>query len=149
MSSGSADGAGRPDVGSGSLGSVSLNAVATPPPSRLAGVSDDLLLRVTPPRVPRHQVARPRLKSDHERLRGHPVILVQAPAGYGKTSLLAQWRREHLALGRVVAWLSVQPSDDPSRLIQGLALSVRVAAGRPTFGHTLLDAAMPTGLEAV
>ena len=64
-------------------------------PPTLAGVADDLLLKVTPPRVPRHQIARPRLESGHERLRDHPVILVQAPAGYGKTSLLAQWRREH------------------------------------------------------
>ena len=91
---------------------MSLNAVTTPTPSRLVDVADDLLLRITPPRVPRHQVARPRLRSDHERLGGFPLILVQAPAGYGKTSLLAQWRREHLAQGRVVAWLSVQPSDD-------------------------------------
>ena len=34
-----------------------------------------------------------------DRMRGHPVMLVQAPAGFGKTSLLAQWRREHLARG--------------------------------------------------
>ena len=69
-------------------------------PRHLAGAPDDLLLKVTPPRVPRHQVARPRLQADDERLRDQPVILVQAPAGFGKTSLLAQWRREHLAQGR-------------------------------------------------
>jgi len=126
----------------------SPNAVAHRPHT-LAGVADDLLLKVTPPRVPRHQIARPRLRSDHERLRGHPVIVVQAPAGYGKTSLLAQWRREHLAQGRVVAWLSAQPRDDEVRFVRGLALSVRVAAGRPTFGHTLLEAEPPSGLEGV
>jgi len=115
----------------------------------LAGVADDLLLKVTPPRVPRHQIARPRLQSDHERLRDHPILLVQAPAGYGKTSLLAQWRREHLAQGRVVAWLSAQPADDVARFVQILALAVRAAAGRPTFGHTLLEATPPTGLEGV
>jgi LuxR family maltose regulon positive regulatory protein len=126
----------------------SWNAVASRPPI-LAGVTDDLLLKVTPPRVPRHQIARPRLQSDHERLRDHPIVLVQAPAGYGKTSLLAQWRREHLAQGRVVAWLSALPSDDVPRFVQSLALAVRAAAGRPTFGHTLLDAAAPSGLEGV
>ena len=115
----------------------------------LAGAPDDLLLRVTPPRVPRHQVTRPRLQADHERLRDHPVILVQAPAGYGKTSLLAQWRCEHLAQGRVVAWLTAQPQDHVQRFVQGLALAVRAGAGRPTFGHTLLEAAPPAGLEAV
>src|SRR6478735_466109 len=124
------------------------NAVANRSPAP-AGVADDLLLKVTPPRVPRHQIARPRLQSDHERLRDHPVILVQAPAGYGKTSLLAQWRREHLAQGRVVAWLSAQQADDVARFVQILALAIRAAAGRPTFGHTLLEATPPSGLEGV
>jgi LuxR family transcriptional regulator, maltose regulon positive regulatory protein len=99
--------------------------------------------------VPRHQLARPRLQGGHERLRDQPVIVVQAPAGQGKTSLLAQWRREHLAQGRVVAWLTAQPQDDVQRFVQGLALAVRAGAGRPTFGHTLLEAAGPAGLEGV
>ena len=98
--------------------------------------------------MPRHQVARPRLQRDHERF-ATPVVLVQAPAGFGKTSLLAQWRREHLAHGAVVAWLSAQPQDDPPRLVQSLALAVRLGAGRPTFGHTLLEAAAPGGLEGI
>jgi len=107
------------------------------------------LLKVTPPRVPRQQLARPRLQAGHERLRDCPVILVQAPSGYGKTSLLAQWRREHLAQGRVVAWLTAQPQDDIPRFVQGLALAVRTGAGRPTFGHTLLEGGAPAGLEGV
>jgi LuxR family maltose regulon positive regulatory protein len=94
-------------------------------------------------------MVRPRLQSGHERLRDHPLILVQAPAGFGKTSLLAQWRREHLAQGRVVAWVSAQPADDTPRFIRCLALAVRAGAGRPTFGHTLLNAVMPAGLEGV
>ncbi|HEY2189208.1 MAG TPA: LuxR C-terminal-related transcriptional regulator [Caldimonas sp.] len=111
--------------------------------------SDDLQLRVTPPRVSRHQVTRPRLQSDNEQLRDHPVILVQASAGFGKTSLLAQWRREHLGRGSVVAWLSAQPQDDVPRFVQSLALAVRAGAGRPTFGHTLIEAAPLAGLEGV
>jgi LuxR family transcriptional regulator, maltose regulon positive regulatory protein len=123
--------------------------LATRFPSTTAGAPDDLLLKVTPPRVARHQIARPRLQIDHEQLRDFPVLLVQAPAGFGKTSLLAQWRLEHLAQGRVVAWLSAQPQDDTARLVQGLALAVRTGAGRSTFGHTLLAGAPPAGLEGV
>ena len=48
-----------------------------------AGPADDLLLKVTPPRVPRHLVIRSRLLSGNESLRDHPVILVQAPARFG------------------------------------------------------------------
>jgi LuxR family maltose regulon positive regulatory protein len=123
--------------------------VVTPPSRKPAGPPDDLLLKVLPPRVPRHQVARARLQADHERQRDHPIVLVQAGAGYGKTSLLAQWRREHLAQGRVVAWLTAQQRDDVPRFVQALALAVRAGAGRPTFGHTLLEAAPPAGLEGV
>jgi LuxR family maltose regulon positive regulatory protein len=104
------------------------------------------VLKVTAPRMPRHHVARRRLQADNERF-ANPVVLVQAPAGFGKTSLLAQWRREHLAQGSVVAWLSAQSQDDATRLVQALSLAVRTAAGRPTFGHTLLEAVTPGGLE--
>jgi LuxR family transcriptional regulator, maltose regulon positive regulatory protein len=109
----------------------------------------DLLLKVTPPRVPRHLVARASLDSQRPVCRDAPFVLVQAPAGFGKTSLLAQWRREHLAHGAGVAWLSSQPHDDPRRFVQALALAVRVGAGRPTFGHVLLDATPADGLEGV
>jgi LuxR family maltose regulon positive regulatory protein len=118
-------------------------------PPLLRSPPDDLLLRVTAPRVPRHLVLRAHLRADHEDLRDRPVVLVQAPAGHGKTSLLAQWRREHLAHGRVVAWLSSQAQDEPPRFVQGLALAVRIGASRPTFGHTLLERPSPTGLEGV
>ncbi|MCA0244073.1 MAG: LuxR C-terminal-related transcriptional regulator [Proteobacteria bacterium] len=118
-------------------------------PRAAAGAPDDLLLKVTPPRVPRQQLVRARLQSGQAELREQPLLLVQAPAGFGKTSLLAQWRREHLAQGRVVAWLSAQARDDVPRFAQGLALALRVGAGRPTFGHTLLEGAVPAGLEGV
>ncbi|RZU02436.1 helix-turn-helix transcriptional regulator [Rivibacter subsaxonicus] len=120
------------------------------PPIAAPGPSGDLLLKVTPPRVPRELVLRSRLMAGDVRLRECPVLLLQAPAGFGKTSLLAQWRREYLGSGDVVAWLSAQQRDDPSRLIQSLALAVRMGAARPTFGHTLLDSVTtPDGLEGI
>ncbi|HWP10870.1 MAG TPA: AAA family ATPase, partial [Ramlibacter sp.] len=114
-----------------------------------AAATSDLLLKVTPPRVPRHLVARPALASGHPQFSDRPVALVQAPAGFGKTSLLAQWRREHLAQGAAVAWLTAQPQDDTPRFVQSLALAVRTGAGRPTFGHALLEASPAGGLEGI
>src|SRR5690349_1874094 len=66
----------------------------------------ELLLKTSPPRAPRHQLARPRLGLDEGRFRDVPVVVVQAPPGFGKTSLIAQWRREHLAHGAAVAWFT-------------------------------------------
>ena len=119
-----------------------------PPPEPTLAASD-LLLKVTPPRVPRHLVARGGLQAQHPSFRDRPAIVVQAPAGFGKTSLLAQWRREHLSRGAVVAWLSAQRQDEPRRLVESLCLAVRVGAGRPTFGHVLLNATAPSDLEAI
>ena len=76
-------------------------------------------------------------------------MVVQAPAGFGKTSLLAQWRREFLSVGAAVAWVSAQTRDDPLRLVQSMALAVRVATGRPAFGHGILETDTPGGLEIV
>ncbi|HET8747840.1 MAG TPA: LuxR C-terminal-related transcriptional regulator [Ramlibacter sp.] len=109
----------------------------------------DLLLKVTPPRAPGHLVPRADLQSGHPRLRDVPVLLVQAPGGFGKTSLLAQWRREQLALGGAVAWVSAAPGDDLATFVQALALAVRVGAHRPAFGHVLLEGRPPAGLEGV
>ncbi|HEY6135297.1 MAG TPA: LuxR C-terminal-related transcriptional regulator, partial [Rubrivivax sp.] len=72
---------------------------------------------------------------------------VQASAGFGKTTLLAQWRREYLRQGAVVAWTQSQPQDGPQRLLQSMALALRTGAGRPGFGRTLLDERLAPGFE--
>jgi len=58
------------------------------------------------------------------------LTLISAPAGYGKTTLAAQWAAQH---GQSVAWLSVDPSDsDPERFIRYLASAI--GAVFPGFG---------------
>jgi len=98
-----------------------------------------LLLKVTPPRAPQHLVMRARLASTADGLRERKCIIVRAPAGFGKTSLLAQWRREQLAHGAITAWVQAQRQDTPQRLLRALVLAVRISAGRPHFGQCLLD----------
>ena len=51
-----------------------------------------------------------------------PIIGVVAPAGYGKTTLLAQWAER---TGRPVAWVSVdRPDNDPVVLLTYLAVAL-------------------------
>jgi LuxR family maltose regulon positive regulatory protein len=40
------------------------------------------------------------------------LILVCAPAGYGKTTLLAEWAHSRATSGTAVAWVALDPSDD-------------------------------------
>ena len=98
--------------------------------TRPTGAVSGLILKATPPRAPRHVLPRPRLASDDAQFLDRPLILVQAPAGFGKTSLLAQWRREHLARGAVVAWLSADAADDDREKDPGVR-RVRVDMAQP------------------
>jgi len=74
-------------------------------------------------------------------------MVVQAPAGFGKTSLLGQWRREHLARGAAVAWMSADDHEDPQHFLHALTLAVRIGCGRPAFGRYFLEGGGAPGGE--
>ena len=90
--------------------------VAEPPfaaPSEVASKRDVLL--ATKLHVPRPRpdlIPRPRLAERLDEGLARGLMLVCAPAGYGKTVLLADWARR----GQPVAWLSLDVGDnDPAR----------------------------------
>ena len=77
--------------------------------------SDQLLLatRLTIPPVRSDLVARPRLVRSLEACMQHPLTLLAAPAGFGKTALLSTWARQQQ---RSVGWVSLDSSDnDPAQ----------------------------------
>lgn len=71
--------------------------------------------------------------------RAYPLVLVTAPAGYGKTTLLAQW---HERGGRPFAWLTLDEADgDPAVLALSIAAAFEFAGvdpGRPARGFVLV-----------
>ncbi|MGH3147148.1 MAG: hypothetical protein ACRDTR_15230, partial [Rubrobacter sp.] len=104
------------------------NEVATRPSAR--GAADDarrdppqtkggdplLLTKLSVPSVRPSLVARPRLSQRLEEGLERKLILVSAPAGFGKTTLLSAWPDAPSGNGRPVAWLSLDPGDnDPAR----------------------------------
>ncbi|MGH9251649.1 MAG: LuxR C-terminal-related transcriptional regulator [Acidimicrobiales bacterium] len=63
------------------------------------------------------------------------LVLVDAPVGYGKSTLLAQWREAEQGR-RSFAWLALTEQDsDPTRLLAHLVASLRQVA--PGFGATV------------
>ena len=64
------------------------------------------------PKLRRGLVARPRLSAHLRRGAESRLTLVSAPAGFGKTTLLAEWLGETPGEDRAVAWLSLDPSDN-------------------------------------
>jgi LuxR family transcriptional regulator, maltose regulon positive regulatory protein len=94
-----------------------------------AGRRVPLITQLAVPSAPFGMVDRPRLR---ERLRtglAEPVTLVCAPAGSGKTALVAATVRE---CPGPVAWVSLEPEDDePGRLWGSVLTAITRAVGLP------------------
>ncbi len=97
------------------------------------------------PRRPRSLVARPRLSERLSRGAESALTLVSAPAGFGKTTLLAQWLAAAPADGRSVAWLSLDQRDnDPELFWTYLVGALKTAAqGAGASTLSLLQSPQP------
>jgi LuxR family transcriptional regulator, maltose regulon positive regulatory protein len=55
------------------------------------------------------------------------LTLISAPAGFGKTTLLSEWRMIHLGSEYPLAWVSLEEADnDPSRFLSYLIAALQV-----------------------
>ncbi|TCP31031.1 LuxR family maltose regulon positive regulatory protein [Sphingomonas sp. BK235] len=91
-----------------------------------------------------YQIRRDALLDRLDEALAHRLTLVHAPAGYGKTSLLADWRRRCEERGHLVAWLTLERDDaEAKRLAQYVAYSIAsVDVDAPGDGE-VASAAMP------
>ena len=86
--------------------------------------------RLQPPRTASRWIARPRLLRRLELGRGARLVLVQAPAGYGKTCLLAQGFAAERAVRPAAGWLTFDAGDrDPIVMLTDLAAACGDACG--------------------
>jgi LuxR family transcriptional regulator, maltose regulon positive regulatory protein len=91
-----------------------------------------------PPRRSDSWIRRDRLLARLDSARDRELVLVDAPVGYGKTVLLADWAGSE-AHQRKVAWLSLDPLDsDSSRFLAHLVAAIRRAF--PGFGEGVVTA---------
>ena len=99
------------------------------------------------PRWRRGLVARPRLSERLSRGAESALTLVSAPAGFGKTTLLAEWLAAAPADGRSVAWLSLDQRDnDPALFWTYLVAALKTAAaGDGAAALSLLQSPQPPG----
>ncbi|WBB54403.1 LuxR C-terminal-related transcriptional regulator [Verrucosispora sp. WMMD573] len=87
-----------------------------------------LASRLAPAAPGEAMVLRPRLARLLDEAVTRPVTLLRAPAGWGKTTLLATWRRtrqEAEPQAPAPAWVSVEAGDDPDRLWSYLGAALR------------------------
>jgi LuxR family maltose regulon positive regulatory protein len=62
------------------------------------------------------------------------LTLVEAPAGYGKSTLLAQWRDKLISQGHVVGWLSLDADDNNPATLFTYIMYALMRGGVPTPG---------------
>jgi LuxR family maltose regulon positive regulatory protein len=118
--------------------------------STAATAAPDALL-ATKLHMPRSRtgfVVRPRLVDRLGQAHEGELTLVCAPAGFGKTALLADWARRD---PRPVAWLSLDEGDnDPARFWRHVAAALdTVRPGVAQQVAALLQGLQPTSFEAV
>jgi ATP/maltotriose-dependent transcriptional regulator MalT len=104
------------------------------------------------PRPRRGLVLRPRLSERLDPGTASKMVLVSAPAGFGKTTLLAEWlAARSAALGDewLAAWLSLDRGDnDPASFWAYVIAALRtVASGVGDSALALLDAPQPPPIE--
>lgn len=82
--------------------------------------------KMIPPSCGRALVPRSRLDSWLNSTETVRVVIVNAPAGFGKTTLLVQWCNQLQRLGEVTVWLTLDESDnDPGRFLANLVAAIR------------------------
>jgi LuxR family maltose regulon positive regulatory protein len=109
---------------------------------RLRGVARRLSVPMLRPGL----VERPRLVEGLMNAPHVPVVLVSAPAGYGKTTLLAQWRERD---ERPFAWLTLEAADnDPVALTVGVIAALALVLDLDPGLVDVLNASEPE-LDAV
>ena len=103
-----------------------------------------LRLRASPPAVPPGFVRRPRLERRLAAASRHPVTLISAGPGYGKTLTAAFWAT-HRPESERVAWLSVDESDNNPQAFWSDLLGALAIVGALPAGSTLLDVVPAAG----
>jgi len=103
-------------------------------------------LYIPPPRD--NAVFRPQLIEQLEKGLGRKLILVSAPAGFGKTTLVSKWIA---GCQQPVAWLSLDEGDnDPARFWSHLIVALQMIAenvGAAVLG--ILQSSQPPSIEAI
>jgi LuxR family maltose regulon positive regulatory protein len=106
--------------------------------------------KLYPPRRRGGLVPRPQLTEVLKRGTESKLTLVSAPAGFGKTTLLADLVAADAEAGRATAWLSLEPADnDATSFWTNVAASLHRAAPEVATAATMLQDPEPPPIDWV
>jgi LuxR family transcriptional regulator, maltose regulon positive regulatory protein len=103
------------------------------------------------PKLQNGVVGRPRLIERLRRGTEAKLTLISAPAGFGKTTLLAEWLASNADDASSPAWLSLDPSDDEATTFWSYVIGAlqMVAPGVGTTSLSLLREPQPPPIRSI
>jgi LuxR family maltose regulon positive regulatory protein len=103
------------------------------------------------PKLRRSLVVRPRLHEYLSQGAESKLTLISAPAGFGKTTVVAEWLAANPAGGPLAAWLSLDPDDNQPATFWSYVLAAlqTVAPEIGAAALSLLQAPRPPPIETV
>jgi len=91
-------------------------------------------------------IARPRLLDELRHWRDYRVVRIEAPAGFGKTTLAASWLRDEATLGAAHVWWSLSQEDDEENVfLQNLAAIFESHSQKLRIARRMHSAGQVTG----
>ncbi|MCY1484625.1 HTH-type transcriptional regulator MalT [compost metagenome] len=107
--------------------------------------------RLSPPRLSSHALLRKPLLMRLQQAQDSRLILVTGGAGFGKTTLLAQWRQGLIKAGKSVVWLSLVQEDCRLETFCASLIGALQQAGLPLDSDLLLliERESHAGLQAL
>ncbi len=135
-------------------GALRIPAPTTVPPHELPL----LRYKLQPPRLHSSLIARERLLEQLDTALEHPLTLLSAPAGFGKTTLVNQWLIARRATGPLIpsGWVSLDEGDNDLlrfwRYLIAACQEVQAHLGSDALAHlstTLQPPFEPPGMETV
>lgn len=102
---------------------------------------DFIAQKLLPPTTAGTLLSRPDVMARLDAASEHRIVLLRAPAGYGKTSILRLLHARLAALGAQVAWLTFDKADsDPARLLMALRAALLGVGAQPDAAASRLGA---------
>ena len=131
---------------------TTANAATGAVPQASQPLPPDLLAtKLYVPSARHHVIPRPRLLDQFEAGLVGKLTLISAPAGFGKTTLVSEWRATPAGSAYPLAWVSLDATDrDPARFWSYVSAALdQLLPGAGTRALALLRSSRPPTIETV
>src|SRR3984885_2680512 len=112
-------------------------------PGSGTGPPELVVTKLAPPVTAPGVIERPRLIEARSWATTQRLTLVEAPLGYGKTTLVADWHRRLAREGAIAAWLTLEDAENDPALFWRYVIGALRSAGSPVGAEAEIMLGVP------